>query len=237
MRILIAEHDKTMSRQLQRALAIGEHDTLTVHDGDEAVREALRNAYDLVILAVKLPGQNGFAVTRELRRLHVTTPILFLSELTSVPDKVTGLDSGADDYMTKPFDGDELLARVRALTRRYGSATPSTLTFGDLEYRFGNASLVCGGQEIRLNYKEGEIIKLLMTYHQHILSKEELIQRVWGYSAATSDNNVEAYISFLRKKLKTIGSQVTVIAIKKQGYKLEVREMDNEGIHFVDDFQ
>jgi len=227
MRILIAEHDKTIARQLQRVLAIGEHDTLTVHDGDEAVREALRNAYDLVILAVKLPGQNGFAVTRELRRLHVTMPILILSELTSVPDKVTGLDSGADDYMTKPFDGDELLARVRALTRRHGSATPSTLTFGDLEYRFGNASLVCGDQEIRLNYKEGEIIKLLMTYHQHILSKEELIQRVWGYSAATSDNNVEAYISFLRKKLKTIGSQVTVIAIKKQGYKLEVKSMDN----------
>lgn len=227
MRILIAEHDKTMSRQLQRVLTVGEHDTLTVPDGDEAVREALRSAYDLIILAVKLPGQNGFAVTRELRRLHVATPILILSELSSVPDKVTGLDSGADDYMTKPFDSDELLARVRALTRRFSPAAPPTLTFGDLEYCSGNASLVCGEQEIRLNYKEGEIIKLLMTYHQHILSKEELIQRVWGYSAATTDNNVEAYISFLRKKLRTIGSQVTVIAIKKQGYKLEVREMDN----------
>ena len=227
MRILIAEHDKTMSRQLQRVLTVGEHDTLTVPDGDEAVREALRSAYDLIILAVKLPGQNGFAVTRELRRLHVATPILILSELSSVPDKVTGLDSGADDYMTKPFDSDELLARVRALTRRFSPAAPPTLTFGDLEYCSGNASLVCGEQEIRLNYKEGEIIKLLMTYHQHILSKEELIQRVWGYSAATTDNNVEAYISFLRKKLRTIGSQVTVIAIKKQGYKLEVREIDN----------
>ena len=223
MHILIAENDPRTAQSLQQLLQQDRYETTCVRDGIEALREALRRPYALILMDVLLPEHNGFGVIRELRRLRIQTPILILSALNTTEKKVEGLDCGADDYLTKPFEPDELLARIRALIRRSLPLLPPELQYGDLIFRLGSATLHCGELEIRLNYKETEILKLLMSFPQHILSKEELIHKVWGYASSTSDNNVEAYISFLRKKLNLLGSRVSIIAIKKQGYKLEYK--------------
>lgn len=221
MRILIADQDLQAAQTLDQLLRGVQYETLCLSDGDAALREALRRSFALIITETVLPNHDGFAITRELRRLHVQTPILFLTDENTVASKVQGLDAGADDYLTKPYDPDELLARVRALIRRSTPAAPTELQFGDLIFRPGTVSLHCGSNQVRLNYKESELMKLFMAFPQQIASKEELIHKVWGYASGTSDNNVEAYISFLRKKLATLESRVSIIAIKKQGYKLE----------------
>lgn len=221
MCILIAEDDHRLAQTLQQILSDAQYESVCVSDGNEALREALRRPYSLILLDVMLPNRSGFSVASELRRLRVQTPILMLTALDSITNKVEGLDSGADDYMTKPFSSEELLARIRALLRRGNAGAPAGLTYGDLIFHPEKASISCGVREIRLNYKEAEIIKLLLTSPQIIISKEELIHKVWGYASTTSDNNVEAYISFLRKKLHTVESKVSIVAIKKQGYQLE----------------
>jgi len=221
MHILIAEDEVRLASALQEILSAAGYDSTIVHDGIHALQQALRVDFDLILLDVMLPEKDGHAIASELRRLHVRSPILMLTAKSSVADKVQGLDAGADDYMTKPFDTEELLARIRALTRRQSVAEPVVFAFGDLTYNPGNACLICGTKSARLNFKEAEIIKLLMTYPDSIMSKEELISKVWGYASDTSDNNVEAYISFLRKKLAFLNSNVAIVAIKKKGYKLE----------------
>lgn len=221
MRILIVEDEVRLAMALQQILTEAGYEAQAVHNGADGLNAALRQTFDLILLDVMLPERDGFSVAAELRRQQIKTPILMLTAKDSVPDKVLGLDSGADDYMTKPFAAEELLARIRALTRRQPAALPRDPSFGDITYRVGNASLLCGSKEVRLNFKESEIIKLLLASTQMILSKDEIIAKVWGYNSDTSDNNVEAYISFLRKKLHFLGSQVSIIAIKKQGYKLE----------------
>ena len=221
MKVLIVEDEVRLAMALQQILTEAGYEVQTVYHGTDGLCAAMRQEYDLILLDVMLPGKDGFTIAAELRRQRIKTPILMLTAKDTVPDKVLGLDAGADDYMTKPFANEELLARIRALTRRQTSAVPEELSFGDLTYRTCNASLVCNGKEVRLNYKESEIIKLLLSYSQFILSKDEIIAKVWGYDSDTSDNNVEAYISFLRKKLHFLDSRVSIIAIKKQGYKLE----------------
>lgn len=220
MRILIAEGNRQQADTLRQLLSGAQYEVVCASGSSDALQETLHGSYDLLITEVSLPGPGGLTVIRELRRYHVHTPVLILSSLSSVSDRVAGLDAGADDYLTKPYAAEELLARVRALTRRYSSPATEPSHFGDLYFCPENVSIVCADQEIRLNYKESEIFKLLLSSPQRIISKDELIRRIWGYSATTSDNNVEAYISFLRKKLRLIGSQVQIIAIKKQGYKL-----------------
>ena len=221
MCILIAEDDHRLAQSLQQILSDAQYESVCVSDGNDVLQEALRGSYQLILLDVMLPNRSGFSVARELRRLRDQTPILMLTGLDSVSNKIEGLDSGADDYMTKPFSGDELLARIRALLRRGLAGQKKELLFGDLAYHPDQAVLSCRDQEIRLNFKEAEIIKLFLSTPRSIISKEELIHKVWGYASSTSDNNVEAYISFLRKKLNFLKSRVSIIAIKKQGYKLD----------------
>ena len=222
MRILIVEDETRLAMALSQILAEAGYETETAYDGNKALDLALANTYDLILLDVMIPGKDGLAVASELRRLHVQTPILMLTAKATVPDKVLGLDAGADDYMSKPFANAELLARIRALTRRQPMAVPERYAFGGLSYDPGSAMMLFGGKSVRLNYKEAEIIKLLLTNTHAILSKDEIITKVWGYNSDTSDNNVEAYISFLRKKLNFLEAKVAIIAIKKQGYKLEM---------------
>ena len=220
MRILIVEDENRLALALQKILADAEYESVITADGHDALQEALKNNFDLILLDVMLPGMDGLSVAAELRRLRIQTPILMLTAKDSVKDKVLGLDSGADDYMTKPFDNEELLARIRALTRRQPVSTPQEYTFGDLVYRSGNACLCSGAKSVRLNYKEAEIMKLLMSYPQFILSKDEIITRVWGYDYMGETNVVDVYIRYLRSKLDDAFGFDLIHTVRGVGYVL-----------------
>ena len=167
-----------------------------------------------------LPKADGFTVAQRLRRAHVSTPILLLTARDAISDKICGYDSGADDYMTKPFSPAELLAHLRALTRRQGDVVFETLTVGDLTLNLESMDLTCGDESIRLSQKEFAIARILLGSPGAVLSKEQLISRAWGPSSSASDNNVEAYISFLRKKMAHVGSKAKIETIRSVGYRL-----------------
>lgn len=221
MRILVVEDEKRLANALKQILEEQRYQVDAAYTGNEGYDFAQSGLYDLIVLDVMLPGMDGFEVARKLRKNKIQTPILMLTAKSTVPDKVSGLDSGADDYMTKPFAPQELLARIRALSRRQGDVVADELSFGDICFVPAAGTLSCGQKEIRLNYKESQILKLLLARPSFILSKEELITKVWGYDSDAGDSNVEAYISFLRKKLSFISSNTLIVSVKKQGYHLE----------------
>ena len=220
MQLLIAEDDKNLALALCQILKDNGYTTDVVYRGDEALDWASSAQYDAVILDVMLPGMEGFAVSRELRRRGISTPILLLTARDAIADKIQGLDSGADDYMTKPFSPAELMAHLRALTRRRGDVIFERLSKGDLTLDLNSRELSCNNKDILLSTKEFDMMRMLMENQGRILSKEQLLDRVWGPAASSSDNNVEAYISFLRKKLAHLGSNCTLETIRKAGYRL-----------------
>ncbi len=226
MRILIVEDEKRLADALSQILIEDKYMTDVTYNGADGLDYAMSGIYDAIILDVMLPGKTGFEVASELRRSRIETPILMLTAKDEIRDKVTGLDSGADDYMTKPFSPEELLARLRALTRRRGEVILDELTYGDLILDLTNADLKRGTKSIHLNFKELEILKLLILSDGAAVTKETIINKVWGYDSNAEDNNVEAYISFLRKKLFFLKSAVAVTAIRKVGYRLEVGRDD-----------
>ena len=196
MQILIVEDDVRLARALAHILE--------------------ENGYGTDVM---LPKMDGFTVVAELRRKNVSTPVLLLTARDAVPDKITGLDSGADDYMTKPFSPAELLAHLRALTRRQGEVIFEKLDAGDLSLNLESYDLTCGQKTIHLSYKEFSLAKVLMSNAGQVVSKELLIERVWGVESSDEDNNVEAYVSFLRKKMRFLGSQACIETIRKAGYR------------------
>ena len=193
-----------------------------VNDGQSGLDYALDGNYDVILLDVMLPKMNGFDVVKHLRKKHIATPVLLLTARDEITDKVTGLDCGADDYMTKPFSAAELVARINALTRRKGEVIVHELKYDDLSLQLDTCELYCASQHIHLGYKEFEIMKHLMSHPEMITSKDDLIVSVWGSESDAMDNNVEVYISFLRKKLKFLKSKVSIKVIRKVGYRLEV---------------
>ena len=207
----------------RRAQALKEKKYLVdvVYNGKDGLDYALSGIYDVVILDVMLPFKSGFDVVSEMRSKKVTTPVLILSARDTIDDKITGLNKGADDYMTKPFAPEELLARVKALTRRQGEVVMDKLAFADINLTFSDYSLGSGEKCVHLGFKEFEIMKILMSNAKRIVLKDDLICKVWGMDSDAEDNNVEAYISFLRKKLAFIGSKVTIATVRKVGYILE----------------
>ena len=164
---------------------------------------------------------SGFDVVKELRKKKVSTPVILLTARDEVTDKVRGLDCGADDYLTKPFSTDELLARIRAVSRRQGEVLMDELEYADLRLNLSNCTLSGKAKSVKLGYKEFEIMKLLMANPGGIISKDELLTKVWGYESDAEDNNVEVYISFLRKKLQFLESSATIATVRKIGYHLE----------------
>ena len=192
------------------------------YDGQEGLDLALSGYYDVAILDIMLPVMNGFEVVQKMRANKIETPTLLLSALDEIPDKVKGLNVGADDYMTKPFSAAELVARINALTRRKGEVIVHELKYDDLSLQLDTCELYCASQHIHLGYKEFEIMKHLMSHPEMITSKDDLIVSVWGSESDAMDNNVEVYISFLRKKLKFLKSKVSIKVIRKVGYRLEV---------------
>ncbi|MEL4861120.1 response regulator transcription factor [Pseudoflavonifractor phocaeensis] len=221
MRILIVEDETHLAEALGQIMTEQHYQTDMVYDGADGLDYGLSAQYDAIILDVMLPKLDGFEVARRLRAAHVSTPILMLTARDEVPDKISGLDCGADDYMTKPFDSGELLARVRALTRRQGEVIGNTLTVGDLTLRLDVRCLICADSSVRLGFKEFEVLKLLMSNFHAVVPKEDIISKVWGLESEAEDNNVEVYISFLRKKLNFLGSSVTIGTVRKVGYFLE----------------
>ena len=224
MQILVVEDEKRLREAVCHILREQKYLVDAVGNGDEGYDYAKSGIYDCIILDVMMPGRNGFEVAAALRREKISTPILMLTARDAVPDKVRGLDSGADDYMTKPFSPEELLARVRVLSRRRGEVVLDEMSCGDLTYSLSSGTLACkaSSKSVRLNFKEGELLKLFLASPGVILSKEIIITKVWGYDSDAGDNNVEAYVSFLRKKLQFLGSSCAIVALKKLGYRLEV---------------
>jgi DNA-binding response OmpR family regulator len=221
MRVLVVEDEKNLAESLVKLLEGQKYQAEAVYDGNSGLDYALTGVYDAVVLDVMLPGLNGFQVASMLRKKGSAVPILMLTARDELVDKVRGLDSGADDYLTKPFTTEELLARVRALLRRQGNVQMEDLAFGDLQLALNSCVLSREKKEVRLSRREFEVMRLLMSHPGSILSKEELILKIWGADSEAVDNNVEAYISFLRKKLFYLGSRVQISAQRRLGYLLE----------------
>ncbi|MEE0963446.1 MAG: response regulator transcription factor [Ruminococcus bromii] len=221
MQILIVEDEKRLADALYQILLEQKYMADVVYNGIDALEYGLSGIYDLIILDIMIPYKDGFEVAYELRKNKIDTPILMLTAKDTVPDKVTGLNKGADDYMTKPFAPEELIARIKALTRRKGEVVLDKTSFDDFNFNASSNTLSKGTKSVHLNYKEAEILKLLLSKPDVIVSKDEIITKVWGYDSDAGSNNVEAYISFLRRKLNFINSYTEIKSIKKMGYRLE----------------
>lgn len=221
MKILVVEDEIRLSEALSQIMKEQKYQVDVANDGNDGLDYAMYGDYDVIVLDVMLPGRDGFQIVKALRAAKVRTPVIMLTARDDVRDKIAGLDFGADDYMTKPFVPEELLARIRALSRRQGEVVVEELSFGDLVLNISTNDLVCGAKSIHLAFKEFEILKILISNQKAIVSKEMLISKVWGDDSDAEDNNVEAYISFLRKKLAFVGSRVSINTIRKVGYRLE----------------
>ena len=221
MRILIVEDETRLAETLRQLMEDQRYQADMVGDGADGVDYGLTGQYDLIILDVMLPKVDGFEVARRLRSAHISTPILMLTARDDISDKIGGLDCGADDYMTKPFDSGEVMARVRALTRREGEVLGDVLKVGDLSLECSSRLLRVGERSVRLGFKEFEVMRLLMVNSRAVVSKETLIAKIWGLDSEAEDNNVEVYISFLRKKLAYLGSRIAISTVRKVGYYLE----------------
>lgn len=222
MKILIVEDDLHLSEVLQDLLVKSDYQVDMVHDGQDGLHYAMHGLYDVIVLDVMLPSMNGFNVVKALRVSKVSTPVLLLTAKSEVADRVHGLDCGADDYLTKPFSTDELLARIRALSRRQGGVVTEELTLGNTRLNLLTYTLETNSKTVNLSKKEFDIMRILLSSPKHIIPKEQILVKVWGYDSNGSDNNVEAYISFLRKKLDYLQSKVVIKTIRGVGYKLEV---------------
>lgn len=224
MNILVVEDERNLADAICRILKDEGYNAEAAYDGKAGLAYAESCMYDAAILDVMLPGMDGFEIVRELRRAGSELPVMMLTAKTSTADKVEGLDCGADDYMTKPFEAPELLARVRALTRRKGEMVIDTLTFSDLTLDLSSHDLVCGEQSVHLSKREFDVLQMLMKGTNRIVSKQDLLTRVWGTDADASENSVEAYVSFLRKKIRHLKSKVEITTLRMLGYRLEVME-------------
>ncbi len=226
MQILIVEDEVRLADSLRQIMKNNKYGCDVVYDGKDGLDYGLSGIYDVIVLDIMLPKLDGFEVVKELRKNGIKTPVILLTARDDISDKVKGLDVGADDYLTKPFFAEELLARIRAMTRRQGEIILNTLQVGNLVLNLDNYTLACGDKTIHLGFKEFEILKILMSSPKNIVPKEEIITKVWGYDSDAEDNNVEVYISFIRKKLLFLNADVSVTTVRKIGYHIEVNISD-----------
>lgn len=227
MKLLLAEDEKRMAKAMCELLALEKYDVTHFADGESALSAGLTGLYDVIVLDVMMPQLSGFEVAKRLRKNGIKTPILMLTAKSDIDDKVTGLDSGADDYLTKPFNTKELLARLRALCRRSADTDDNSLHFGDISLDLGTAMLSCvtNGQSVRLGDKEFRIMEYMLKNCKQILSREQLALKIWGYDNEAEYNNVEVYMSFTRKKLNFIGAKTEIKAVRGIGYELRYKDV------------
>ena len=227
MRVLVIEDEARLAATLQDLLELNGYTADVRNDGESGLDDALTGIYDVVLLDVMLPKLDGFTVLRRLRESGSAVPVLMLTARSEISDRVEGLDRGADYYLTKPFDPKELLACIRALTRRQPELrNTDLLEFGDLRLEKNAFTLSCGQRSVRLSRKEFDMMEMLMLNRNLVLTKESILLKIWGYESDAEDNNVEVYISFLRKKLTHLHSAVKIRPIRMVGYCLEERGDD-----------
>ena len=223
MRLLIAEDEKDLAEALEVFFEKNQFTVDAVFNGQDAYDYAATGDYDAIILDVMMPKRNGIEVLRQLRAEGLKTPIMMLTAKGEKDDRITGFDAGADDYLPKPFAPDELLARVRAMMRRFDSYKPSILVYEDISLDCNSGVLCCGKNEARLSGREFQVMELFMRAPRVVLSAEKIMERVWGWDSDAEINVVWVHISNLRKKLKSIGSTASIYANRGLGYTLEVR--------------
>lgn len=221
MRILIVEDEVSLAEAVSVILKKEQYFVDSVYDGKEGYDYAMSGIYDLILLDIMLPKMNGLDVLKSIRDNGISTPVMLLTARTEVNDKIKGLDCGADDYLTKPFNKGELLARVRALTRRKGEIPSNELEFNDIILNQSTYELTCNNLSVKLGVKEFKIMQMLMFSKKSIISKDEFIEKIWGYDSEAEYNSIEVYISFLRKKLGAIKSKTQIKASRGIGYYLE----------------
>lgn len=222
MRILLVEDEMRMAQALCEILRLEKYEVDHYANGIEGLAAIESNIYDIVILDVMLPGMNGFEIAEKARRKGIVTPILMLTAKSELDDKVTGLDSGADDYLTKPFITKELLARLRALGRRSLGTADGILSYGDITLDTTTLTLSCSrsGQSVRLSEKEYRILEYFIANGGQILTREQLAVKIWGFDSEAEYNNVEVYMSFTRKKLSFVEAKTEIKAVRGVGYEL-----------------
>jgi len=221
MRILLVEDEIHLAQALTEILKKNMYAADAAYDGVSGLEYALSGVYDLIILDIMLPKMSGIEILKNLRAEKKSVPVLMLTAKDEIEDKVAGLDYGADDYMTKPFSTDELLARVRALLRRKGEVVDDELAFGDIVLKLKKNELVCGDNQVKLSLKEFQILELMMYNPDQILTKERIIDKIWGGDSDAEYNNVEVYISFLRKKMQFLNAKTEIKTVRGMGYSLE----------------
>lgn len=224
MRILLAEDEKELSNALVAILKHNNYSIDAVYDGADALDYGLSENYDVIILDIMMPKMNGLEVLKNIRDKGIHTPVLLLTAKSEIEDRILGLDMGADDYLSKPFAMGELLARVRAMTRRKSEYTPNLLTVSNIQLNKENYELSNDNTSIRLGSKEFQMLEMLMNNPKRMISTEQFMERIWGYDAEAEINVVWVYISYLRKKLASLDANVKIKAVRGVGYTLEENE-------------
>lgn len=216
------EDEAALADALEEILKQNNYMVDVVYHGPDGLDYASSGIYDLILLDIMLPGMDGLTILKTLRQRQISTPVILLTAKSEVSDIITGLDAGSDDYLAKPFSTGELLARIRALSRRSNNYTGELLTFEDLTLNKGTMELSCHNDTIRLGLKEVQIMELFLKNPRQIMSKDLLLEKVWGIDSNAEYNNIEVYISFLRQKLCSLGTAAQIRTIRGVGYQLEI---------------
>ncbi|MCR5484477.1 MAG: response regulator transcription factor [Clostridiales bacterium] len=224
MKLLLAEDERELSRALVAILKHNNYSVDAVYNGEDALDYILNDAYDGVILDIMMPKMDGITVLKKVREQNNNVPVLMLTAKAEVDDRVTGLDSGADDYLTKPFATKELLARIRAMTRRKDETVLDCREFGNIRLDPTTYELSAPGGSVRLANKEYQMMEMLITNRNMLISSDKFMDRIWGYDSETESNVVWVYISYLRRKLASIGANVGIKAVRGVGYTIEEKK-------------
>ena len=225
MNILIIEDEYSLADAVAEKLKGENFNVCIKTNGEDGEDEALTENYDIILLDVMLPRKNGFEILKYLRKEKIKTPVIMLTAKSEIGDKLNGLEHGADDYITKPFSMRELMARIKAVLKRSNNIENTDfLEYGGLTLDLKNAKLKCNNNEIQVSGKEFELLELLLLNKNQISSRESLLDRIWGYDSEAEYNNVEVYITFIRRKLKLLNSKVNIKAVRGIGYKLEEKK-------------
>ena len=224
MKVLIIEDEYSLADAISETLNKEGFSVKVETDGEKGEDEAIANVYDIILLDVMLPHKDGFSILKELRREKIETPVIMLTAKSEIYDKLNGLENGADDYITKPFHMKELVARIKVILKRNSDLEDTdNMKFGDLTLDLKTGKMKANRNEIAINGKELELLESLLLNKNQIMNREILANKIWGYDSDAEYNNVEVYVSFLRKKLKILQSNVNIKAVRGIGYKLEVK--------------